>query len=93
MKTTNALQILALAIFCATATEACAYFDPTIGRWASRDPIGEKGGRNLLVIAKNDIVNHIDALGLMKWECMRWVRWRTRTCRAVFSRRPNGTPH
>ena len=51
MKTMNALQILALAIFCAAATEACAYFDPTIGRWASRDPIGVTSLRRIEIDA------------------------------------------
>jgi hypothetical protein len=28
------------------ATSAQAFFDPHVGRFASRDPIGERGGRD-----------------------------------------------
>src|SRR5438045_5548548 len=34
------------------------------GRWLSRDPIGERGGRNLYGMVRNDPVNHWDLLGL-----------------------------
>ena len=40
------------------------YYSPTIGRWLSRDPIGEKGGVNLYTAYKNDPVNSVDPLGL-----------------------------
>jgi RHS repeat-associated protein len=41
------------------------YYHPTIGRWLSRDPIGERGGANLYAMAWNNIVNNIDWLGLV----------------------------
>jgi RHS repeat-associated protein len=40
------------------------FYDPNTGRWPSRDPIGEKGGRNLYVMASNDTISLIDVLGL-----------------------------
>jgi RHS repeat-associated protein len=40
------------------------YYDPTTGRWPSRDPITEKGGVNLYVFVKNTAVNNSDFLGL-----------------------------
>jgi len=40
------------------------YYDPTTGRWPSRDPIGEKGGINLYGMVGNDSVNLVDLLGL-----------------------------
>ena len=43
------------------------YYNPSTGRWLSRDPIGESGGRNLYVITENDPANQIDKLGRMKW--------------------------
>lgn len=39
-------------------------YSPTLGRWLSRDPIGEAGGLNLYGYVLNDPVNLIDPLGL-----------------------------
>jgi RHS repeat-associated protein len=39
-------------------------YSPRLGRWLSRDPIGEAGGRNLYAFAGNDPVNSQDVLGL-----------------------------
>jgi len=38
------------------------YYDPSTGRWLSRDPIGEKGGRNLFAFVENNL-NLVDGLG------------------------------
>ena len=40
------------------------YYEPSTGRWLSRDPIEESGGANLYGFAHNDGVNRIDPLGL-----------------------------
>lgn len=40
------------------------YYSPELGRWLSRDPIGERGGRNLYGMVGNDAVNQWDYLGL-----------------------------
>ena len=40
------------------------YYDPVIGRWASRDPIVERGGPNLYAMVGNDPINWYDYLGL-----------------------------
>jgi RHS repeat-associated protein len=40
------------------------YYSPELGRWLSRDPIGERGGVNLYAMAGNDAVNNHDYLGL-----------------------------
>ncbi len=40
------------------------YYDPSDGRWLSRDPIGEKAGINLFVQSNNNAVNFVDRLGL-----------------------------
>jgi RHS repeat-associated protein len=42
------------------------YYDPTTGRWLSRDPIGENGGLNLYGFVDNDGINYIDDLGQSK---------------------------
>ena len=42
----------------------CRYYGPRLGRWLSRDPIGESGGFNLYAYCGNDPVNRHDPLGL-----------------------------
>ena len=64
MKTNNRLALLAFAAIFSTVFNVRAFYDPTIGRWASRDPVGEYGGVNLYGILQNDPVNYYDYLGL-----------------------------
>ncbi|RYG02100.1 MAG: RHS repeat-associated core domain-containing protein, partial [Chitinophagaceae bacterium] len=41
------------------------YYDPSVGRWLSRDPIGLDGGQqNLYAYCGGDPVNEIDPIGL-----------------------------
>lgn len=40
------------------------HYDPRLGRWLSRDPLGEAGGFNLYAYCGNDPVNRHDPLGL-----------------------------
>jgi RHS repeat-associated protein len=47
-------------------------YNPYLGRWISRDPIGEKGGINLYGYVGNDPVNAVDPLGL--FESSPWLR-------------------
>ena len=39
------------------------YYSPELGRWTSRDPIGEQGGANLYAFCLNSALMYIDALG------------------------------
>jgi RHS repeat-associated protein len=39
-------------------------YDPTTGRWLSRDPIAERGGKTLYEYCQDDATNLIDQLGL-----------------------------
>ena len=39
------------------------YYKPSAGIWLSRDPIQERGGKNLYVFARNDAINHYDKYG------------------------------
>jgi len=41
------------------------YYSPSLGRWLSRDPIGELGGHNLYAILKNGPIDKQDAIGLL----------------------------
>ena len=40
------------------------FYSPAFGRWASRDPIGERGGDNLYSTAKNSLIVKWDIFGL-----------------------------
>jgi RHS repeat-associated protein len=40
------------------------FYNPTDGRWPSRDPIGEEGGINVYAIVANNTVTDLDYLGL-----------------------------
>jgi RHS repeat-associated protein len=40
------------------------YYNALTGRWLNRDPIGERGGRNLYAFGPNNPVDTIDPLGL-----------------------------
>ena len=40
------------------------FYSPTLGRWLTRDPIGEAGGVNLYEAMGNDAVNEVDPHGL-----------------------------
>jgi RHS repeat-associated protein len=40
------------------------FYSPVLGRWLNRDPIGERGGRNLYNFVFNSGINIIDKLGL-----------------------------
>jgi RHS repeat-associated protein len=42
------------------------YYSPQLGRWLSRDPIGEAGGVNLYELISNNPVNILDYLGLKR---------------------------
>jgi len=42
------------------------FYNPDLGRWLSRDLIGEQGGLNLYGMADNDAVNYFDDLGQQK---------------------------
>lgn len=60
--------LLALVHLVFLVNSAQAHYDPNIGRWLGRDPIMEEGGVNLYGFIENDGVNHIDALGQVKYE-------------------------
>ncbi len=43
------------------------YYNPDIGRWVNRDPIGERGGVNLFGFVGNNPIDHLDYLGQQIW--------------------------
>ena len=52
----------AIAFFAALNVQAS--YDPSTGRWFSRDPIEEKGGLNLYGFIQNEPISKIDKIGL-----------------------------
>ena len=57
-------RIVALTVlFMITVATSYAYYDPTTGRWLTRDPIEEEGGINLYVFVENNSINLVDPNG------------------------------
>lgn len=62
MKTNRAM--LFLVLLCVTLVQnAQAFYNPSTGRWLSRDPIEEKGGKNLYGFNYNDPIQFYDKDG------------------------------
>ena len=40
------------------------HYDPQMGRWLNRDPLGEVGGFNIYAMVGNNVINLWDLLGL-----------------------------
>lgn len=57
----NSLSIL---LFVAAAKPTEAAYDPEVGRWLARDPIGENAGINLYSYVYNNPIFFTDAVGL-----------------------------
>jgi uncharacterized protein RhaS with RHS repeats len=65
MKTLLRTRLLLLTVLLASfVNSAQAGYDSTIGRWLSRDPIGEEGGLNLYRYVGNRPIHTVDPLGL-----------------------------
>ncbi len=47
------------------------YYNPSTGRWLSRDRIGERAGLNLSALLANTPINDVDKDGLQCWVCLR----------------------
>jgi uncharacterized protein RhaS with RHS repeats len=58
------LFFFAVLLYVGIVPQASAVYDPTVGRWLSRDPIGEEGGTNLYGYIFNNPIGLIDPLGL-----------------------------
>ena len=61
---TNRVILIMLALLSVTLVQnAQAFYNPSTGRWLSRDPIEESGGINLVSFVANDSTDRIDSLG------------------------------
>jgi hypothetical protein len=58
----NVILLVAVGFFAALNVQAS--YDPSTGRWFSRDPAGEKGGQNLYGFVHNNGASSVDPLGL-----------------------------
>ena len=58
-------KLLLSVLLSLITVDGFAYYNPTTGRWLSRDPIGEKGGVNLYGFVENDPLNNVDYIGLL----------------------------
>jgi uncharacterized protein RhaS with RHS repeats len=64
MKTNRFATVMLFACVVLFATHtAQAFYNPTTGRWLSRDPIGERGGAGLYTFVANSPVKFVDVLG------------------------------
>ena len=64
MKTLPKLLAAFFALILVTEAQAMRWYSPNTGRWLSRDPIEERGGRNLNGFVGNNSLGAIDRLGL-----------------------------
>ena len=67
-KRISSFRILSLALLLCLASTSQAFFNPTVGKWASRDPIGESGGANIYSFVDNRPTIQVDFLGLLVWK-------------------------
>jgi len=67
MNTIAHLRPCLILLFLCCHTAAFAFYNPTTGRWLSRDPIQEKGGVHLYRMARNNLVNLVDSDGRDTW--------------------------
>jgi hypothetical protein len=65
MKTIKNYILLSVVVAYFATLNVQASYDPTTGRWCSRDPIQEEGGLNLYGFVSNRAVNEFDRLGLL----------------------------
>src|SRR5262245_3346170 len=56
--------ILSASLLVILCWSAEAYYVPELGKWLSRDPFQERGGKNLYVFVRNAPAASYDALGL-----------------------------
>ena len=57
--------LVGLLLWLAAGRTSWSFYNPTTGRWLSRDPIEELGGKNLYTFVDNDPIAGIDLYGLI----------------------------
>lgn len=64
MKMKQIYRVVGLVIWLATVQTSLGFYNPSPGRWLSRDSIEENGGDNIHSFCRNDPLFSIDTLGL-----------------------------
>jgi hypothetical protein len=67
MRTRLRIPLLCTLLWLGTTATGWTFYNPTTGRWLSRDPIGERGGNSLYAFVGNSPVKSADVLGLESW--------------------------
>jgi hypothetical protein len=65
MKSNRTGWMLGILVWLVTAQSGWSFYNPSTGRWLSRDTIGERGGKNLYCFVNNKPITAVDALGLV----------------------------
>jgi len=62
------------------------YYEPSIGRFISRDPIGYEDGLNIYTYVGNNPINRLDPFGLdaCMEKCVKDYEWDKTVCDAWF---------
>ena len=63
-KTNTLLIVVALLAYWVSLCNASAFYDPGAQRWLNRDPIAERGGKNIFEFVLNSPLFWFDAFGL-----------------------------
>src|SRR3954467_3588589 len=59
------ILLLALFLFATLLPDSArCFYSSSVGKWLSRDPIGEEGGVNLTSLSGNNPVGNVDSVGL-----------------------------
>jgi hypothetical protein len=72
--------LLLVGLLSGFAPVAQAFYNPSTGRWLSRDPIEEQGGFKIYGFGKNNAINGIDSLGLRWTDADEWRFHRPEGC-------------
>ncbi len=64
-KTALPTQIVVVGLWLLSLHSAHCFYNPSTGRWLSRDPLGEQSDNNLCAFAVNSPLNRFDSLGLV----------------------------
>jgi hypothetical protein len=54
---------ISLALFLLVPQSILAFYNPSNGRWLSRDPIEEQGGPNIYAFPLDDPIDQVDYIG------------------------------
>ena len=89
MKTNTRILLACCLFWLGTSPGGWCFYNPTTGRWLSRDPIGERGGRNLYGLVGNSPIATIDPVGkaVLKYvgDGFQFVPWPSYACYLGFS--------